>query len=501
MSFADSFRAARWVRTINLVLQAILFTAFFSGLNYLALHYAWRHDLTQHRRHSLSPETRSYLKGLRTEVKIVVTLTEDPENEAVAQAFRDVRGLLREYVYATAGNRPSDGSNSYDGRITARFIDVFRQRRDAETLGVEQPNTILVISGENRRTVGLEELYRFENREKSAFSGEQALTAAILDVSNPEPAKIYFLLGHGEMRADDADPTRGLSELRDQLRARNFELLGVDLAQKRRIPEDADLLIIAAPQGPYDPFEVELIRSWMTRSPPGRLIIMLAPGYNHGLESLLFDWGLVADDVRIHDDGPSGQNETGDLILRSLSKESPITSLMLANEIPLRFGTVRAARPDPGRARDAGIDVKPLIATADTAWGERSYRTRQAPRFDTGVDLPGPVVVASSSERVTPPNDDVLPFSVRGGRVVLFGGADFVANGRLSNVGNIGVFLNAVNWTADRDTQLNIPSRPIERFQLSLSQDELTRLRYSLLLGVPGAAALFGLIVYWTRRR
>ena len=96
---------------------------------------------------------------------------------------------------------------------------------------------------------------------------------------------------------------------------------------------------------------------------------------------------------------------------------------------------------------------------------------------------------------------DEATFSVRGGRVVLFGGADFVANGRLSNTGNLGVFLNAVNWTTDRDTQLNIPPRPIERFQLSLSQDELVRLRYSLLLGVPGAAALFGLIVYWTRRR
>jgi hypothetical protein len=58
-----------------------------------------------------------------------------------------------------------------------------------------------------------------------------------------------------------------------------------------------------------------------------------------------------------------------------------------------------------------------------------------------------------------------------------------------------------VNWAADRDTQLNIPPRPIERYQLSLSQDDLRRLRYSLLLGVPAAIALLGLIVAWTRRR
>ncbi len=52
----------------------------------------------------------------------------------------------------------------------------------------------------------------------------------------------------------------------------------------------------------------------------------------------------------------------------------------------------------------------------------------------------------------------------------------------------------------DRDTQLNIPARPIQRFKLSLSQEELTRLRLGLLLVVPGVIALLGLIVYWTRR-
>ena len=62
------------------------------------------------------------------------------------------------------------------------------------------------------------------------------------------------------------------------------------------------------------------------------------------------------------------------------------------------------------------------------------------------------------------------------------------------------VFLNAVNWAVARDTQLNVPARPIERFQLSLNQRELTRLRYSLMVALPAAAALLGLLVYWSRR-
>ena len=63
MSSTTSFRAVRWVRTLNLLAQAVLFITLFGGLNYLAVHYAWRFDLTQSHRHSLSPETLAYLQG------------------------------------------------------------------------------------------------------------------------------------------------------------------------------------------------------------------------------------------------------------------------------------------------------------------------------------------------------------------------------------------------------------------------------------------------------
>ena len=379
-----------------------------------------------------------------------------------------------------------------------KFLDIYQRRRDAEQIEVG-PNTVLVRSGDRRRVVGLEELYKIENRKKTAFQAEQALTAAILSVANPERKKIIFLLGHGEMHPDDVERTRGLSLLRDSLRLRNFDLEGMDLAQVRTIPRDA-LVIIPGPIARYGAPEVNLLRTWMSTD-AGRLIVLIGPGANHGLDRLLDEWGILADDVRIFDDGPDGQNEEGDLIMRGLNKDSPITASLHSNGLPVRFGTARPARPDPGRTPDAGLQVVPLVQTAASAWGERSYRLNITPRNDPGVDLPGPIVVASSSERVAPPKESNLPFSVRGGRIVVFGCADFIANDRIESQGNLTVLLNAINWCVDRDAQLNVPAQPITRLQLSLTQTELSRLRYSLLLGVPGAAALLGLIVFWTRRR
>jgi hypothetical protein len=163
-------------------------------------------------------------------------------------------------------------------------------------------------------------------------------------------------------------------------------------------------------------------------------------------------------------------------------------------------------RPDPGRSVSSGFQVTSLVATSQTAWGEVSYRQRQVPEYNRGADLKGlpnmapknRLGIVAVSERVQVRNN--LPFSVRSGRLVVMGTGDIVANYRIASPGNQNLFFNAINWTIDRDTQLNIPARPIERFQLSLSQEELMRLRVSLIFALPIAAALLGLFVYWSRR-
>lgn len=485
---APSFRFARRFRTANLLAQAVLVLALLGGLNYLAIHHGWRHDLTQNRRHSLSPETLSYLRDLRAPVKIVVTLTDTGDDEQVNQAYRDVSALLREYTEATVGNRTN--------RVTVEYLDVYRQRREAEAYNITQPNIILVTSGGKPRVIGLNELYEMEGREKTGFKGEQAFTAAILDVTSPEKKKLYFLTGHGEMQLVDVDPARGLSALHDELLIRNFALDELDLTKVQGVPDDAALVIVAAPQGRLDPREEELLRQYLTNR-AGRVIVMLSPGYAHGLDNLFYDWGVLADDTFIFDRSRLGQNDSGDLILMPALTEQPVVKFLAENRIALRFGATRSLRVDPGRPLDPSLEVTPLAGTSPDAWAERNYR-QPSPAFNEGVDLKGPLPVALASERSAARGN--LPFSVRGGRLVAFGGADWAANGRLASGGNLSLMLGAINWLVDRDTLVTIAPRPIENYQLTLSQGSLARLRYSLLFILPGIAAVLGLIVHWTRR-
>lgn len=488
MHLAESFRTARWIRIVNLLLQAVLFLALFGGLNYVAQNHFGRFDLTKSRRYSLSAETRSYLERLDKPVHIYVTFREEKDDDELAQAYTDLRSLLREYVYTTR-------NNDEHRQISVDFLDIYQNPKQAQALGIERPNVVVVTAGERRRLITLPDLYAIKNKVKrEAFRGEATLTAAILDVTASERKKIYFVQGHGEAPPDDVSE-RGLSQLRDALRQRNYDLDALDLARTRKIPDDAALLLIVGPTQRYQRFEEELLRDYLqTRA--GRIILMLDPGKPHGLDILLFDWGVIAYDDVIYDPSAAASAESGEILINHYTPH-PITQTLINNQVYVLIGWARTVAADPGAPVEDGIKVQTLAATSESAWGERSYRLREPRQYTPGQDLHGNLGILTISERVKPAN---LPLSVPGGRLAVFGTSDLVTNNRFATLGNLTLFLATVNWAAERDVDLNIAARPIERFQLALSQEELGRLRLGLLVVVPGAVALLGLIVYWTRR-
>ena len=497
MSVFENFRTVRWFRTANLLLQAVLFLTLFGGLNYLAESRSWpedswRYDLTRYRRYSLSPESIAYLRQLSRPVRIIVTRAEDA-------ADPNLRGLLREYVYATEANR--------DGPIGVDYLDVDLNRREIELLNIDQANAVVFLCGSNRATLSMDSLYRYENQERRAFQGEEAITAAILNVSSAGRKKIYFLVGHAELRPDDVDPARGLSQVRGLLYQRNFDVALLDLSVLPRLPEDASLLIAVEPRTAFSAHEEEVLRHFLAAG-DGRLILFLAPGYRHGLDRLLYDWGVIADDDVIRDSGPDNLTEDGDLMISYFAPTHPVTQALLhaSFKARLRVGPARSVRPDQRRAAGNGLDCVTLAATSTTAWGEVNSAVRSTIAFDPRIDIrplptmdpPDRLGIAVAAERAGARNN--LPFSVRSGRLVVFGTGDLIDNARIANEGVFDILLGTVNWAVDRDAQLNIPPRPVERFQLSLSPREHDNLRYSLLFALPAAAALLGLLVYWTRR-
>ncbi|HEX9785846.1 MAG TPA: GldG family protein [Opitutaceae bacterium] len=494
MKTFESFESNRWVWRINNTLQTILVVALVVLVNYIGMHAYMRFDLTRNRAFSLSPETLSYVSELREPVTVVVTIASDSEDHALAQAYRDVRGILREFEYATRANR--------GGRIDVEFLNIFEQVQRAETLGVTQANVVAFKSGARSRTVFLDELYATRNRTRSQFQGEKVFTSALLDVSTRERPVLYFLSGHGEMRLDDVDPRRGASQIKAQLAGRNYETRILDLSASRRLPDDAAMVVILSPKTPILGAEQEILREYL-RAGNGRLLVTLDPGRKHGLDDLFFEWGILADDVVAIEANPAYQDPGGDLRVGRMAAH-PITQVLIDNQIPVIMGYTRSVRPDPGRPIDDSLQVAELLATsstpssAPTSWGEANYATPGRPSFDPDRDLRGPIMLATVAERKI---DASLGISLQRGRLIVFGNSDFLANHRVEVAGNLTLFLNSISWALGRDSRLKIPARTVDHLKLTLSQEQLAITRVSILFGPGLAVALFGGIVYLARRR
>jgi ABC-type uncharacterized transport system involved in gliding motility auxiliary subunit len=487
----NEFRVARRFRAVNRAIQILLGLSLIIALNFLASKYFRRIDLTQSGSYTLAPETKAYVRELEETVKIIVTIPHNPDVYESAQIHEHLQKLLREYEALGA----QDGENL----VEVEFVDIYRQRKRAQELAniykLTQENIILVARGDRKREIRQGDLFEVENEQIAGFRGEKAITSAIIDVASEETDKVYFVVGHGEMRLDDVDPLRGLSQLESFLRERNYLLATLDLAVEPTVPEDADIVIVPSPQASFLPEEVEKLRRYMSDR-NGRMIILLDPGRRHGMEDLFYDWGVLADDMTVVDTGADFRSQTGDLIIRRFA-EHPITDLLVEYQITALFGQPRPVRTDPASTSNERIKVTQLVGTSEQSWAERDYRTQDPIVFDEGRDLKGPISIATISTRSA---GSELGISIPGGRLAVFGNSDFISNNLLRAFGNRTLFFNTLNWALSKNNLLNIATRPLESYQIVMSEKDLrTILLYFSMM--PAGVALFGGFIFLVRRR
>jgi len=490
-SRSNDFLFARRIRALNRTAQIILSISLIVALNYLAALYYTRIDLTETGAYSLAPESKAYVQGLDREVRIIITIPKDPDVPELEQIHRHLSKLLRAY----------EAAGQVDGRalVDVEFVDIYRQRTRAQQLanqyGLNQENIILVASGDRSREIRQGDLYEVEGEQIVGFQGEKAITSAIIEVASEETQKLYFLVGHGEMRLDDVDPLRGLSQLEAFLRERNHSLATLDLSIENEVPQDADLVVVPSPQASLLPEEVEKLRRYMSDR-NGRMIVLIDPGRRHGMDDLFYDWGILVDDMVVNDLGPDSRAQGGDIIIRRFA-EHPITDLLVNYQITALFGQPRPVRTDPTAANDERLKVNQLIGTSEQSWAERDYRNQSAPTFDPQRDMRGPIPVASVSTRSA---GSGLGITIPGGRLAVFGNSDFIANNRLRAFGNRTLFFNTLNWALDRLKLLNIQTRPLESYQIILSKKDQNRMLLYFAIP-PAVVGLFGLFIYILRRR
>ena len=287
-----------------------------------------------------------------------------------------------------------------------------------------------------------------------------------------------------------------MSQLSRQLRNRNFVLRSLDLTTANEIPRDASMVLIAGPQGTFAPAEMERIRTYLFER-NGRVLMLLDPGREHGLEGVLSDWAIFSPDAELQEPDPTFRTPDGDIALRRLSdKPHPLTRVLREQDLPLIAARIRPARFDEGSTPDSTLSVTPLIFTSDQSWGEADAQKPSA-KFDASRDQAGPVCIATAAERAAGIRKGG---SSSGGRLVVIGTSEIAANGRINRGGNQAFIVQSAAWLSDRDRAISLPSRATGVYQVNATASDFWALALRFCF-IPLTVLAVGLAISIWRRR
>ncbi len=472
-------------------------------INWLGARHWHRADWTASKLYTLSDKSLNIVGDLHEEIRIIVFMTPG------SGLWPQVRELMDRYDAA------SDA-------IEVEFIDPDREplrtRQLAEEFGISVANTVVFTAGDRSKYVTSDQMAEFDysgmqyggQPTLKAFKGEEQFTAAILSLVAPAVPKVYFVTGHGEPSLEPAGRSeRGLGALGEALKRENMVAAETSLLSGH-VPDDADVLAIVGPTRAFTEAEIGALDAFLEGG--GRLMVALDPLIEPDgtmrmtrLENLLAQW-----DVEVRTDlviDPSKKLPFYDLSAVYLDAYGahPITEGMEGLAVLFMVARSVAAVAEP-----LGT-VTTLVETSAAGWGETdlSQLLRGEPVDSGEFDSPGPVAVVLAVDRPQEGIDriedeteagDALDQESKGTRLIVLGDSDFLSDTEFANAGNSVLAVNAFNWLAAQEQALGIPPRAIDQSGLYLSGAEMQMILFLILVVMPGAAIVAGMLV-WRRRR
>lgn len=463
----------------SVTLYSALFVGVLALVNFFAArHELFRYDSTAEKVYTLAPQTRKVLESL--------------DRDVVMRGFYFAgqldlydQDLIKRIVGASE-------------KLSWKLVDPEKEQALAERLGINQSGTIHFSfkDGAADKAVKI-------TREVS----EQEIVNALLKLTREGRKTVYYLQGHGEPDLDD-DGEQGYLFLKESVEGENIDLRPLALGPDAAVPQDADSLILAAPERPLLDAERAALMQYLRAG--GSAVLLHEPRRTDDVAKLAEQLGIsVGADVIIEPvvrafEGPS----LGVQPMVTTYGRHPITEDFTEGTLFSLAASVKAAE-----GAEAGASRTPLALTAPTSWAETNVEqlfseTPEAALDDSDIAGPVPLAVAydgsrqQAAEQQTDEQaaDEPAQPADFGGRVVVIGDADFVTNVFIRQLFNRDFFLNALNWTLGEAEKVSIRAGSLRASTKGITEEEFGTLFLLTSVLFPEVLLLIGLSIWWSRR-
>lgn len=423
-------------------------------------------DISSSKLYSITSNTKVVVNGLQQDVTIYWIVQADAEDSIL-------ENLLSKYE-----------SLSSHIQVVKKNPDVFPTFTANYTEEDVPNNSLIVESGDRYRYVDYYDIYETEfsyysySYTVSGFDGEGAITSAIDYVVTEDLPKLYYLQGHGEGEIPET--------FADSMEKENVVMEALSLLTVDAIPEDADGILIYAPQTDLSTEEADMLASYAAQG--GKLLVLAGPVEGATLTnlcSILTDYGVeFVEGVAIEGSRDHYAFGYPYILMPDLESDSITDPLIEKNYyaiLPLSQG-MDLSYADSG--------VTSLLTTSDAAYSKVAGFQLTTYDMEDG-DISGPFSLAVSVD------------TAGEGQIVWFSASDFLDDmyNAYSSGANVDLVMNAVSDLLGEREAMAIRSKSLNYNYLTISETTASTLK-TLMIGVfPLLYLAVGIVVIVNKRR
>lgn len=427
-----------------------------------------KYDISSSKLYSITSNTKVVVNGLEDDVTIYWIVQSGEEDQVI-------ENLLGKYE-----------SLSEHISVVKRNPDVYPTFAQQYTDETVYNNSLVVECGDRSRYISYNDIYLQETDIYSytyttSFDGEGAITSAIDYVVSEELPQLYVLEGHGE--------TELPATFLDQVEKENIEVTTFSLLTVDAVPEEADCVMLYAPESDISTEEAEMLASYISGG--GKLVVMAGPVEDASLDtlySLLANYGVTANEgIVVEGDRNYYAFQMPYVLLPDLG-ESDITA-PLAEAGYYVFMPISTGLTLPEDTGDA--TVTPLLTTSEAAFSKVAGYGLETYEKEEG-DLDGPFTLGVSIQDGE-------------GQMVWLTSSYFLDDmyNAYSSGANVDMGMNILSALIGEREAISIRSKSLNYNYLTISESAASTIKV-LLIGVFPLAYLgigIGVVLYRRRRQ
>ena len=426
-----------------------------------------KYDISATKLYSVTSNTKAVVNALEEDVTIYWIVQADAEDAII-------ENLLSKYE-----------SLSEHITVVKRNPDVYPTFAEQYTDETVTNNSLVVECGSRSRYISYDDIYLYEMDMTSysyntSFDGEGAITSAIDYVVSEELPQIYLLEGHGEAELP--------ATFSDQLEKENIELQNLSLLTADVIPDDADCLIIYAPDSDISNEELEMLADYVETG--GKLLVMAGPVEGDSLEnlySLLDDYGVeVVEGIVVEGDREHYAFQAPFALMPEMNSSEITDPLIEERYYPI----LPIAQGLDITKTISYITTTELLTTSEASFSKIAGYEMTSYEKEEG-DIDGPFALAVSLVRDN------------GGQIVWFSSDSFLDEtyNAYSSGANVNLVMNAVSGMIGESDAMAIRSKSLNYNYLTISDSTAALLKVIMIGICPLLYLAIGIGVVLRRRR